>query len=89
MAAQDVGLLVQSVVGAAKCFISVLGGLRAVPVSGSATPLKAAQSMTALTSDTTDLMPWLMLENQSGKDGPHSIGLKIALKPLANRSIYR
>ena len=77
MAAQDVSLLVRYVVGAAKCFISVLGGLLAVPVSGSDTPLKAAQSMTGLTLDTTELMPWLKLENQSGKDGRHSIGWEI------------
>ena len=81
MAAHDVDLLVRYVVGAAKCSISVLGGLLVVPVSRLATPLKAAQSMTGLTPDTIDSIPWLMLENQSGKDGPHSIGLKIALKP--------
>ena len=73
MVAQDVGLLVRYVVGAAQCSISVQGGLLAVPVSGLATPLKAAQSMTGLTPDTIDSIPWLMLENQSGKDGQHSI----------------
>ena len=78
MAAYDVGLLVRYVVGAAKCFIIVLGGLRAVPVSGSATPLKAALSMTGSISDTTGLTLWWRLVNRSGNAGPHSIGLKIA-----------